>query len=84
MQKKGETRGMHSVRNRALILFSLIVVVTLLWVLLLLFTNLPVLVLAVVGLVSLFLLSVATAWLVMAVPRRGGSQTQADPGHDEH
>jgi len=84
VQEKGNTRGAHKVRNRALILFGLIVVVTLLWVLLLLFTNLPVFVLAIVGLVSLFLLSVATAWMVMAVPRRGREQSQAGTGRDTH
>ncbi|MFN2328770.1 MAG: hypothetical protein ABR612_07625 [Chromatocurvus sp.] len=82
MQKTSETRSARSVRNRALILFSLIVVVTLLWVLLLMYTNLPVLVLAIVGLLSLFLLSVATAWMVMAVPRSDGTKPHAGAEHD--
>lgn len=60
----------RTLRNRVLVLFPMIAVVTLLWTLLLKFTNLPALALAVVALTSLLLLSVTTAWTAMAVPRR--------------
>jgi len=56
-----------------MVLVPLIVAVSLFWVLMLLFTNLPWLALAVIALLSLTLLSVATAWTAMAMPRRDES-----------
>jgi hypothetical protein len=64
------THSPHTLRTRLLVLFPMIAVVTLLWTLLLKFTNLPALALAVVALTSLLLLSVTTAWTAIAVPRR--------------
>ena len=60
----------RSLRARALVLFPMIAVVTLMWTLLLKFTNLPVPALAAVALLSLSLLSVTTAWTAMALPSR--------------
>ncbi len=66
-----------TVRNRMIVLACLIAVVTLLWVVLLLYTNLPTIALAGIALVSLVLLSVATAWAAIAAPNRGsGSGTR--------
>jgi len=56
-----------------MVLIPLIVVVSLFWVLMLSFTNLPWPVLAVIALLSLTLLSVTTAWTAIAMPRRGRS-----------
>lgn len=70
MEAKDKNTGLGAVRNRSLILTALIVVVTLFWVLMLLYTNLPMIALAGIGLLSLLLLSVATAWTAMAVPQR--------------
>ena len=68
--EKDKTPGLSAVRNRSLMLTALIVVVTLFWVVMLLYTNLPTIALAGIGLLSLLLLSVATAWTAMAVPNR--------------
>lgn len=57
-------------RRRSIIVAALIAIVTLFWVVLLLYTNLPTIALAGVGLVCLVLLSVATAWAAMAGPKR--------------
>jgi hypothetical protein len=62
--------GMSAAARRYIILAALIVVVTFLWVLLLLYTNLPMLALGGIALLSLVLLSVATAWTAMAFPGR--------------
>ena len=56
--------------RRAIILTLLIVAVTFFWVLILLYTNLPTFALAGVGLLSLLVLAVATAWTAMAFPGR--------------
>ena len=56
--------------RRTIIVASLIAVVTLFWVVLVVYTNLPILVLAGIALISLLLLSVATAWAAAAIPRR--------------
>ncbi len=75
MQKQDETTGMSTARSRSLILVALIIVVTLFWVLMLLYTNLPTAVLAVIAVVSILLLSVATAWTATALPRRGAQDS---------
>ena len=62
--------GMRAAGRRSIVLATLIVVVTFLWVLLLLYTNLPMVALGGIALVSLVLLSVATAWTAMAFPSR--------------
>lgn len=61
------TRG-----QRAIVLTILIVTVTFFWVLILLHTNLPTIALTGIGLLSLLVLSVATAWTAMAFPSRSG------------
>lgn len=71
MQDNEHAARLRTARRRGMLLFPLIVLVTLFWVLMLSFTNLPVAALAVIALVSLFLLSVATAWTAMAMPSRG-------------
>lgn len=63
-------KGFGERGKRALILTVLIVVVTFFWVLLLMYTNLPNLALAGIGLLSLLVLSVATAWTAIAFPSR--------------
>ena len=58
--------------QRVLFLTVMIVLITFLWVVLLLSTNLPMLALAGIGLLSVLVLSLATAWTAMAFPGRGG------------
>ena len=70
MQNTNDKSGMSAAGRRSIILATLIVVVTFLWVLLLLYTNLPMLALGGIALLSLVLLSVATAWTAMAFPSR--------------
>ena len=70
MQDANTKTGMSAAGRRSIILATLIVVVTFLWVLLLLYTNLPMLALGGLALLSLVLLSVATAWTAMAFPGR--------------
>ena len=70
MQDPNEKIGMSTAGRRSIILATLIVVVTFLWVLLLLYTNLSTLILGGIALLSLVLLSVATAWTAMAFPSR--------------
>ena len=63
--------------RRTIIVVSLIAVVTLFWVVLLVYTNLPTIVLAGIALVSILLLSVATAWASAAIPqRRSGTESE--------
>jgi hypothetical protein len=71
VQDDNTKTGMSTAGRRSIILATLIVVVTFFWVLLLLYTNLPTLVLGGIALLSLVLLSVATAWTAMAFPSRG-------------
>ncbi|MGB5812931.1 MAG: hypothetical protein WBG86_20530 [Polyangiales bacterium] len=59
-----------SLKRRSLLLVVLIVLVTLFWVLMLVHTNLPTLVLGLIAVLSILLLSVATAWTAMALPGR--------------
>ena len=73
MQDESNAAQWRTVRRRGMVLVPLIVVVSLFWVLMLSFTNLPWLALAVIALLSLTLLSVTTAWTAMAMPRRGES-----------
>lgn len=75
MQKQDETTGMSAALRRSLILVALIIVVTLFWVLMLLFTNLPTAALGVIAAVSIVLLSLATAWTATALPRPGSTDT---------
>ncbi len=70
MQDTNEKSGMSTAGRRSIILATLIVVVTFVWALLLLYTNLPMLALGGIALLSLVLLSVATAWTAMAFPSR--------------
>lgn len=53
-----------------IVVAALIAIVTLVWVALLMYTNLPTMVLGAIALVSLVLLSVATAWAAIAAPNR--------------
>jgi len=66
----------QSVTRRAILLVALIVIVTLFWVLMLAYTNLPIIALFGIGVVSIALLAVATAWTAMALPKNSG-QTEA-------
>jgi uncharacterized membrane protein YhaH (DUF805 family) len=61
--------------RRSLVLVALIVLVTLFWVLMLAYTNLPTTVLAAIAVLSIALLSVATAWTAMALPARRGKDS---------
>jgi hypothetical protein len=63
-------QNQSTARRRSMILAALIVVVTLFWALMLFNTNLPMLALAAIAVVSLALLSVATAWTAIAFPQR--------------
>jgi hypothetical protein len=63
--------------RRTIIVASLIAVVTLFWVVLLVYTNLPAIALAGIALLSILLLSVATAWAAIAVPRRDSTSNSA-------
>jgi uncharacterized membrane protein YgcG len=56
--------------RRTIIVACLIAIVTLFWVVLLVYTNLPMIVLAGIALISLLLLSVAAAWAAAAIPSR--------------
>ena len=69
MQTNDHTTDMGSLRRRSILLAALIVIVTLFWVVMLLYTNLPTIAMAGIGLISLLLLAVATAWTAMAVPK---------------
>lgn len=62
--------------RRSIILTLLVVAVTFFWVLILLYTNLPTAALAGVAVLSILLLSVATAWTAMAFPSRSGQTSR--------
>lgn len=64
---------------RTIILVVLIGVVVPFWIYLVFFTNLPMLVLAVIALVMLLLLSTATAWSAIAIPRRDAEGDDHEP-----
>ena len=68
MDSQHNDSWVKTARRRGLITGALIPAVTLYWVVLLMYTNLPPLVLGTVAVVSLLLLSVAIAWTVTAVP----------------
>ena len=70
MQAKDTTKGSGAAIWRALILTVLIVVIPFFWIVVLFFTDLSLLVLAVIALLCLLLLSVATAWTAIAFPSR--------------
>lgn len=70
MQAGSKTIESSTRKKRALMLAALIVVVTLFWVLIMLYTNLPTIALAGIGLLSLVALALATAWTAMAFPGR--------------
>ncbi len=74
MQANDAKTGVSTASRRSLILTALIVAVTFFWVLMLFYTNLPTIALAGLALVSLLVLSVATAWTAMAVPSRSKRQ----------
>lgn len=71
MTAKDRNSGSGTRTRRSLILTVLIVVVTFFWVQILLYTNLPPLALVGLGLLSLLVLAIATAWTAMAFPGRG-------------
>lgn len=68
MESENNGSWVKKARRRGLITGALIPAVTLYWVILLMYTNLPPLMLGIVAVVSLLLLSVAIAWTVTAVP----------------
>ncbi|MBY6205189.1 hypothetical protein [Halomonas denitrificans] len=70
MNPQSRTPWIRSAGRRIAVTASLIVIVTLAWVVLLFRTDLPLLAMIGIGVVSLLLLSVAVAWAAMAVPRR--------------
>lgn len=72
MNKQDHDKSLSARRRRPLLLTVLIVTITFFWVGLMLYTNLPTLVMAGIGLVSLLVLAVATAWTAMAFPSRDG------------
>jgi len=71
VESENNTSWAGTARRRSIIVAALIAIVTLLWVVLVLYTNLPTIALAGVALISLLLLSTATAWAAVAIPRRG-------------
>ncbi|MGY6553587.1 MAG: hypothetical protein ACXIUM_03595 [Wenzhouxiangella sp.] len=71
MQTGRNTINSGERKKRALMLAALVVIVSLFWVVIMLFTNLPTMALAGIGLISLVLLALATAWTAMAFPSRG-------------
>lgn len=74
MESKNNVSWIGTAGRRTIIVASLIAVVTLFWVALLVYTNLPTVALVGIALISLLLLSIATAWAAIAVPaRRSGS-----------
>jgi hypothetical protein len=78
VQTQDQSSGFSTAQRRLLILAVLIVTVTLFWVLLLYFTNLPTVALVAVGLLSLVTLSIGAAWAAMALPGKDtGGEGQA-------
>lgn len=78
MQAKESSKGLGTPGKRALMLSVLIVAVTFSWVLMLMYGNLPTLVLAGIALLSLLVLALATAWTALAFPSRSQSQQAHD------
>lgn len=75
MESNNNSSWIGTARRRMIVLACIIAVVTLFWVMLLLYTNLPTIALVGIGLVCLVLLSLATAWTAMAAPsRRSGPE----------
>lgn len=70
MQTNNTKKGLGTRGQRAFILAALIVIVTFSWVLMLMYTSLPTLALVGIALLSLLVLSLATAWTAMAFPGR--------------
>jgi len=70
VESKNNAPWIGRVRNRMIVLAGLIAVVTLFWVVLLLYTNLPTVALVGIGLICLVSLSIATAWTAIALPGR--------------
>lgn len=70
MQENKRIAASGNAPRRSLVLVALIVLVTLFWVLMLAYTNLPTLALGIIAVISIALLSVATAWTAMALPGR--------------
>jgi prepilin signal peptidase PulO-like enzyme (type II secretory pathway) len=66
---------------RSIIVVVLIGVIVPFWIYLVFFTNLPMILLALIALVMLLLLSTATAWSAIAIPKRGSDNDANDrPG----
>lgn len=70
MKSENNASWVGTAGRRAIVVVSLIVVVTLLWVALLMYTNLPAIAMVGIAIIGLLLLSTATAWAALAVPRR--------------
>jgi apolipoprotein N-acyltransferase len=70
VESDNKTSWIGTAGRRVVLVAALIAVLTLFWVLLLLYTNLPTIALAAIAVVGLLLLAVATAWAASAVPRR--------------
>ncbi|MEN1727363.1 MAG: hypothetical protein AAGJ52_02895 [Pseudomonadota bacterium] len=63
--------------RRAVMLAALIVLVTLFWVSMLVYSSLSTLLLGAIALLSLLVLSMATAWAVVAIPSERGISTES-------
>lgn len=70
VESENKRSWINTAGRRTIVVASLIAVVTLFWVVLLVYTNLPVIALAGIALISILLLSVASAWAAAAIPRR--------------
>jgi len=70
VESENNVSWVGTARRRMIVVAALIAVVTLVWVALLMYTNLPTIALGAIALVSLVLLSVATAWAAIAAPNR--------------
>lgn len=79
VESDNNTSWIGTAGRRVIVVASLIAVLTLFWVLLLVYTNLPAIALAAIAVVGLLLLAVATAWAALAVPRRGSDTRNTQP-----
>lgn len=70
MPSENNASWVKSAGRRMALVAALIVVVTLFWVALLFYADLPALVMGGIAVVGLVLLAVAVSWAAMAAPRR--------------
>lgn len=70
MQSNNKPTWIKTVGLRMIIVSAMIALLTMFWVYLVFFTNLPMLALAGIALLILLTLSTATAWTAIGVPRR--------------